>query len=111
MDDSYSLLFCFCLDYPDVLTSPAEEHDCRSSIYFLVAVHILLSWIFVNILDWGVSGAMGAYSISSWLLVFGEYVYVFGGWCPNTWKGFTKAAFYDILPVIKLSISSGVMLW
>jgi MATE family multidrug resistance protein len=75
------------------------------------AIHILLSWLFVNILDLGVSGAMGAYCISSWLMVFGEYVYVFGGWCPNTWKGFTKAAFYDILPVIKLSISSGVMLW
>ncbi|XP_062174255.1 protein DETOXIFICATION 24-like [Alnus glutinosa] len=74
------------------------------------AIHLLLSWLFVNILDLGVSGAMGAYCISSWLMVFGEYVYVFGGWCPNTWKGFTKAAFNDILPVIKLSISSGVML-
>ncbi|XP_062174256.1 protein DETOXIFICATION 24-like [Alnus glutinosa] len=74
------------------------------------AIHILLSWIFVNILDLGVPGAMGAYCISSWLLVFGEFIYVFGGWCPNTWKGFTKAAFHDIFPVIKLSISSGVML-
>lgn len=74
------------------------------------AIHLLLSWTFVGILDWGVPGAMGAFITSSWLMVFGEYVYVFGGWCPNTWKGFTKAAFYDLLPVIKLSISSGVML-
>lgn len=74
------------------------------------AIHLLLSWTFVSILDWGVPGAMGAFITSSWLMVFGEYVYVFGGWCPNTWKGFTKAAFYDLLPVIKLSISSGVML-
>ncbi|KAI5567113.1 hypothetical protein BDE02_13G068200 [Populus trichocarpa] len=48
--------------------------------------------------------------ISSWLLVIGEFVYIFGGWCPNTWKGFTKAAFADMLPLIKLSISSGVMI-
>jgi len=81
---------------------------CLSDSSFVI--HLLLSWIFVEILDLEVAGAMGAYCISSWLMVFGEYVYVFGGWCPDTWKGFTKAAFYDILPVIKLSISSGVML-
>lgn len=74
-------------------------------------LHVLLSWIFVSILDFGVPGAMGAFNISSWLLVLGEFVYVFGGWCPNTWKGFTVAAFADIWPVVKLSISSGVMLW
>ncbi|KAB1223110.1 Protein TRANSPARENT TESTA 12 [Morella rubra] len=73
-------------------------------------LHVLLSWIFVSILDFGVPGAMGAFNISSWLLVLGEFVYVFGGWCPNTWKGFTVAAFADIWPVVKLSISSGVML-
>lgn len=37
-------------------------------------------------------------------------MYIFGGWCPNTWKGFTKAAFADMLPLVKLSISSGVMI-
>jgi MATE family multidrug resistance protein len=82
---------------------------CLSASSFVI--HLLLSWVFVEILDLEVAGAMGAYCISSWLMVFGEYAYVFGGWCPDTWKGFTKAAFYDILPVIKLSISSGVMLW
>jgi MATE family multidrug resistance protein len=74
-------------------------------------VHILLSWIFVNILDFGVNGAMGAFSIASWLPIFGEFVYIFGGWCSNTWNGFTKAAFVDLWPIVKLSLSSGVMLW
>ena len=74
-------------------------------------LHILLSWIFVNILDFGVNGALGAYNIASWLPIFGEFVYIFGGWCPNSWKGFTIAAFMDLWPVIKLSVSSGVMLW
>ncbi|KAB1223107.1 Protein TRANSPARENT TESTA 12 [Morella rubra] len=73
-------------------------------------LQVLLSWIFVTILGLGVPGAMGAFNISSWLLVLGEFVYIFGGWCPNTWKGFTAAAFTDIWPVLKLSISSGVML-
>ncbi|OMO71052.1 Multi antimicrobial extrusion protein [Corchorus olitorius] len=72
--------------------------------------HVLLSWIFVNKFKWGVTGAMAAMNISGWAMVLGQLVYVIGGWCPNTWKGFTKAAFYDLLPVVKLSISSGIMI-
>ncbi|GAA0161881.1 transporter [Lithospermum erythrorhizon] len=73
-------------------------------------IHVPLSWLFVNVLDWGVGGAMGALCISSWFIVFGEFLYIFGGWCPDTWKGFTVDAFKDMLPVIKLSVSSGIML-
>ncbi|XP_061946607.1 protein DETOXIFICATION 24-like isoform X2 [Populus nigra] len=73
-------------------------------------VHVLLSWLFVIKLGLGVAGAMSAFIISAWLLVIGEFVYIFGGWCPHTWKGFTKAAFADMLPLLKLSLSSGVMI-
>ncbi|CAI9094789.1 OLC1v1030583C1 [Oldenlandia corymbosa var. corymbosa] len=76
---------------------------------FQFAIHIPLSWLFVNQLNWGVAGAMSALSISSWFVVIGEFVYIFGGWCPHSWKGFTTAAFKDIWPVVKLSVSSGVM--
>ncbi|KAL0404702.1 UNVERIFIED_CONTAM: protein DETOXIFICATION 24 [Sesamum radiatum] len=74
-----------------------------------LVVHIALSWLFVDVLDWGTNGAMAALSISSWLLVCGEFVYIFGGWCADSWKGFSFAAFKDIFPVVKLSISSGLM--
>ncbi|XP_076932926.1 protein DETOXIFICATION 24-like [Bidens hawaiensis] len=77
---------------------------------FQFVIHILVSLLFVYKLNLGVSGAMLALVISSWALVIGEFIYVFGGWCPNTWKGFTIAAFKDLVPVVKLSISSGVML-
>ncbi|KAK6289173.1 hypothetical protein POUND7_000714 [Theobroma cacao] len=73
-------------------------------------LHLLLSWLMVYKLNWGVSGAMGALNISSWAMVIGEFVYIFGGWCPHTWKGFTKAAFYDLMPVVKLSVASGLMI-
>ncbi|KAH6816823.1 MATE efflux family protein [Perilla frutescens var. frutescens] len=74
-----------------------------------LAVHVPLSWVLVNVLELGVAGAMCALCVSAWLVVFGEFVYIFGGWCADSWKGFTVAAFHDILPVVKLSISSGVM--
>ncbi|KAI5659549.1 hypothetical protein M9H77_28342 [Catharanthus roseus] len=72
-------------------------------------MHIPLSWLLVMKLDFGVAGAMIALSASSWFVVIGEFVYIFGGWCPQTWKGFTIAALNDIWPVVKLSVASGVM--
>ncbi|XP_076926447.1 protein DETOXIFICATION 24-like [Bidens hawaiensis] len=76
---------------------------------FQFFIHILLSILFVHKLNMGVAGAMIALSTSSWLLVIGEFIYIFGGWCPHSWKGFTIAAFKDLVPAVKLSISSGVM--
>nr|XP_043623292.1 protein DETOXIFICATION 24-like [Erigeron canadensis]XP_043623293.1 protein DETOXIFICATION 24-like [Erigeron canadensis]XP_043623294.1 protein DETOXIFICATION 24-like [Erigeron canadensis] len=73
-------------------------------------IHILLSLLFVYTLNMGVSGAMIALSMSSWFLVIGEFIYIFGGWCPSSWKGFTITAFKDLVPMVKLSVSSGVML-
>ncbi|KAJ4961540.1 hypothetical protein NE237_021450 [Protea cynaroides] len=73
-------------------------------------VHLILSWLFVYKLSLGVPGAMGAMIISTWLMVIGEFVYIFGGWCPESWRGFSKSAFTDLWPVAKLSLSSGVMI-
>ncbi|XP_075106653.1 protein DETOXIFICATION 24-like isoform X2 [Nicotiana tabacum] len=72
-------------------------------------IQIPLSWLLVIKLNYGVPAAMIALSISSWFVVVGEFVYILGGWCPNTWKGFSSAALKDILPVVKLSVSSGIM--
>ncbi|KAL1564563.1 protein DETOXIFICATION 24-like [Salvia divinorum] len=74
------------------------------------AIHLLCSWLFVYVLQLGLPGAMAALCVSSWFLVVGEFVYIFGGWCPDTWKGFSVAAAKDLWPVVKLSVSSGAMI-
>ncbi|KAK1279591.1 Protein TRANSPARENT TESTA 12 [Acorus gramineus] len=74
-------------------------------------VHLALSWAFVVKLGWGVSGAMGTMAISNWLPIVGEFVYVLGGWCPDTWKGFSWSAFADIWSVVKLSMSLNINAW
>ncbi|KAL1061111.1 hypothetical protein V6Z11_1Z043300 [Gossypium hirsutum] len=76
---------------------------------FAFALHLLLSWILVYKLNWGVAGAMGSLNIFCWIMVVGEFVFILG-WCPNTWKGFSKAALYDLWPTIKLSMASGLMI-
>ncbi|KAH6820849.1 MATE efflux family protein [Perilla frutescens var. hirtella] len=72
-------------------------------------VHLPLSYIFVYLLEWGVGGAMLALNVSQWFTIIGEFIYIFGGWCPDSWKGFSMAAFQDIFPVVKLSVASGLM--
>ncbi|CAA0837373.1 MATE efflux family protein [Striga hermonthica] len=75
-----------------------------------LVVHIPLSWALVYVLGWGAGGAMASLCVSLWIVVFGEFVYIFGGWCEDSWKGFSLAALKDIFPVVKLSISSGLMI-
>ncbi|KAJ9693633.1 hypothetical protein PVL29_009546 [Vitis rotundifolia] len=81
---------------------------CLSAFSF--KFHVLLSWIFVSKLNLGTPGAMDALTISSWLIVIRQLMYIFGGRCPNTWRGSSISAFTDVLPVVKLSISYGRML-
>lgn len=106
---SYSLIFSLTIQ----MYLQAQQKNMviawLSAMQF--TIHVLLSWLFVSILNLGVPGAMMALSTSSWLLVVGELVYVLGGWCSDSWKGFTSAAAKDIIPVVKLSISSGAMIW
>uniref|UniRef100_A0A7N0TU31 Protein DETOXIFICATION n=2 Tax=Kalanchoe fedtschenkoi TaxID=63787 RepID=A0A7N0TU31_KALFE len=77
---------------------------------FSFVIQVPMTWLFMSGLSLGVQGAMAAFVLSNWIVVVGELVYVFGGWCPGTWTGFSSAAFTDLWPVIKLSVSSGVML-
>ncbi|XP_047332781.1 protein DETOXIFICATION 24-like [Impatiens glandulifera] len=73
-------------------------------------VHILFSWLFVFKLDFGIPGALGSLILSNFVMVLGEFVYIWCGGCPLSWKGFTWDAFSQLWPVIKLSVSSGIML-
>ena len=107
------ILYCFVLGPTLQMFLQAQLKNivvawlCASSFM----LHLFLSWLFVVKMDLGVSGAMGALIISSWSMIIGEFVYAVGGQCPNTWRGFSSAAFSDLRPVIRLSQSSGFMIW
>ncbi|CAI9292370.1 unnamed protein product [Lactuca saligna] len=101
--------FVFSLTIQMYLQAQSKNMVIAWLSIFQFGIHIPLSLLFVYKLNLGVGGAMIALSMSSWFLVIGEFVYIFGGWCPYSWKGFTSAVFKDLFPVVKLSISSGVM--
>ncbi|KAM3266743.1 protein DETOXIFICATION 21 [Capsicum annuum] len=72
-------------------------------------IHVFLSWLLTIKFKFGLSGAMVSTILAFWIPNIGQLVFIMGGWCNDTWTGFTFLAFKDLWPVVKLSLSSGVM--
>ncbi|KAL2467145.1 MATE efflux family protein [Abeliophyllum distichum] len=73
-----------------------------------LVIHIFLTW-FVLKLGWGLLGAALVLSLSWWIIVIGQFVYIVTT-CKQTWNGFSVRAFHGLWEFLKLSTSSAVML-
>lgn len=74
-------------------------------------VHVLLSWLLVYRLRLGLVATAFTLCASWWLTALGMFLYVICGGCPQSWSGFSSQAFAGLWDFLKLSASSGVMLW
>ncbi|KAI4323536.1 hypothetical protein L6164_023133 [Bauhinia variegata] len=73
--------------------------------------HILLTWVAVNKLGLGLLGASLALSLSNWIVVILQFVYIVKSEkCKQTRKGFTVQAFSGLPKFFRLSAASAVML-
>ncbi|KAK8565005.1 hypothetical protein V6N13_020136 [Hibiscus sabdariffa] len=77
---------------------------------FTIGIHIVLSWLLTVKLKYGLAGALISTILAYWIPNIGQLLFVTCGGCKDTWKGFTMLAFKDLMPVVKLSLSSGAML-
>lgn len=75
-----------------------------------ISIHLFLSWLLTVKFKFGLNGAMTSTLLAYWIPNFGQLVFIMTK-CPDTWMGFSFLAFKDLWPVIKLSLSSGAMLW
>ncbi|XP_004491273.1 protein DETOXIFICATION 41 [Cicer arietinum] len=74
-------------------------------------LHVLLSWLVVYVLGYGLLGAALTLSFSWWILVLLNGLYIIlSPRCKETWTGFTMKAFIGIWPYFKLTVASAVML-
>ncbi|WCJ36692.1 MATE efflux family protein [Euphorbia peplus] len=73
------------------------------------SLHIPLLWVLIYGFGWGTNGAAIAYDVTSWGISIAQVVYVVG-WCKEGWHGFSKDAFKEIWPFVRLSLASAVML-
>lgn len=82
--------------------------------YISVAVlllHILLSWLAVFVLNYGVLGAALTLSLSWWILMIATWLFIlFSPSCKQTWPGLSIKAFRGLWPYCKLTLASAVML-
>lgn len=76
-----------------------------------LAIHVFLSWLLTVKYKFGIPGAMISTILAFWIPNIGQLLFVFCGGCRDSWKGLSFLAFKDLWPVIKLSLSSGAMLW
>ncbi|KAJ7960593.1 Protein DETOXIFICATION [Quillaja saponaria] len=74
-------------------------------------LHILLTWLGVYVLDYGLPGAALILSLSWWILAIINGLYIIlSPSCKETWSGFSIKAFKGIWPYFKLTVASAIML-
>ncbi|XP_042519678.1 protein DETOXIFICATION 41-like [Macadamia integrifolia] len=106
-------LYAFALNCPMQRFLQAQN-IVNPLAYIAVGVflfHILLTWVVVYVMNYGLIGAALALSFSWWLLVImtGLYILISPS-CKETWTGFSKQAFKGLWSYLKLTLSSAVML-
>ncbi|KAJ3690454.1 hypothetical protein LUZ61_019618 [Rhynchospora tenuis] len=107
------VVFSNVFNYTFQMYFQSQSKNSVISYFSLISItlHVVLSWASVIKLHWGISGAMATMAIALWIPVIGQFAYVLCGGCPKTWKGFTWRAFTDLWHIVKLSLSSGVMIF
>ncbi|KAM5588681.1 protein DETOXIFICATION 40-like [Rosa sericea] len=76
-----------------------------------LVVHVVLSWVVIYKLGWGLLGASLMLSFSWWIIVVAQFVYILlSPRCKRTWTGFSMQAFSGLWSFLKLSVASAVML-
>ena len=76
-----------------------------------ILFHLVVTWQLTVNYHYGVSAILASSVIAYWIPSGGQFLYITCGGCRETWKGFSTLAFKDLWLVIKLSVSSGAMLW
>ncbi|KAH9771019.1 protein DETOXIFICATION 21 [Citrus sinensis] len=106
------VLFAFIISFTCQMYLQAQSRNMIISYLAAcsVSLHLFLSWLFTMKLNFGLPGALGSTILAYWIPNLGQLLFVICGGCPQTWKGFSFAAFKDLWPVVKLSLSSGAML-
>ncbi|KAG6722289.1 hypothetical protein I3842_03G153300 [Carya illinoinensis] len=76
-----------------------------------LVLHLMLSWLAVYKMGLGLLGASTVLSLSWWIIVVGQFVYIVKSErCKYTWRGFNLQAFKGLMGFFRLSVASAVVL-
>nr|KYP64007.1 Protein TRANSPARENT TESTA 12 [Cajanus cajan] len=109
---SIPILFAFIVSFTCQMFLQSQSKNTIIAFLagFSIIIHLFLSWLLTIKFKFEIAGAMTSMSLAFWIPNIGQLIFITCGWCSDTWKGFSFLAFKDLWPVVKLSLSSGVML-
>uniref|UniRef100_A0A0C9S9A0 Protein DETOXIFICATION n=1 Tax=Wollemia nobilis TaxID=56998 RepID=A0A0C9S9A0_9CONI len=105
-------IFAYAANFPLQKFLQAQSIVAPSAYisFFTLFVHVFLTWLATYKLGMGILGAALVLSLSWWIIVVSQYVYVAkSARCKHTWTGFSADAFSGLRSFLKLSVASGVM--
>ncbi|CAL1367601.1 unnamed protein product [Linum trigynum] len=103
-------LFFFALNFPmqKFLQAQSRVWVLAGISSAVLSVHVLLNWVFVSKLGYGIIGAAVVGDVSWFLLVAAQVVYMV--WSSfDSWTGFSTKAFSSFPAFAKLSLASAVL--
>lgn len=75
-------------------------------------LHVFLCWLLVFELGFGIRGAAMANAASYWINVLFLALYIsFSSACAESFTGFSREAFNDIVGFLRLAVPSAMMIW
>ncbi|KAK7359767.1 hypothetical protein VNO77_01732 [Canavalia gladiata] len=106
-------IYAYAVNFPIQKFLQAQS-IVRPSTYISTAtllLHMLLCWLVIYKLGFGLIGASLVLSLSWWIIVVAQFVYIITSpKCRKTWTGFSIMAFSELWAFVKLSAASAVML-
>ncbi|KAA0040245.1 protein TRANSPARENT TESTA 12 [Cucumis melo var. makuwa] len=106
-------IFAYAINFP-IQKFLQSQSVVLPSAYISAAtlvVHLSLSWVAAYKLGLGLFGASSVLSLSWWIIVTAQFVYILKSErFKLTWRGFSSAAFSGLPEFFKLSAASAIML-
>ncbi|KAK6124464.1 hypothetical protein DH2020_041794 [Rehmannia glutinosa] len=106
-------IFAYVVNFPIQKFMQSQSIVAPSALISLatLGVHLVVSWIAVYRIGLGLLGASLVLSLSWWIIVTAQFVYIVrSDRCKDTWTGFKWEALTGLWEFVKLSIASAVML-
>ncbi|XP_050365465.1 protein DETOXIFICATION 41-like [Argentina anserina] len=106
-------LYALAINYPQQRFLQSQSLVIPLALIAVVTfgIHLVCTWLVLNVYHYGVMGAALTLSFSWWLVVLLCGIYIgFSSKCKETWTGFSWKALTGMWPYFKLTIASAIML-
>ncbi|GMI75032.1 hypothetical protein like AT3G26590 [Hibiscus trionum] len=105
-------LFAYAFNFPIAKFLQAQSKMMAMAVIagVVLVVHVVLSWLLMFKLGWGLAGAAIVLNVSWISIDVAQFLYIISGACGQAWTGFSWKAFQHLWGFVRLSLASAIML-